>query len=323
MNRHRRGIAAGLITVCLSLCASLVANAQTRPLTIIVPYPAGGSTDVVARVLAEKMKATLGRTVIVENRSGAGSRVGLIALKKAPKDGSTVLLGLTGTVINSIVFEDSGSYDFKRDFVGAAQVGRTPMALAVPFQSKANTLKEFLGAHAKDKTFTFGTNGPASFSHLLGLKLAKAANLEANPVPYQGGAPMANDLMAGQIEAAIDALADFAERHRAKKIKVLASFGRERPELLPDVPTAAEQGISGVDGDLWFGFLASSGESAAFLKDFQEGVHKALEDEHIKEKLKTILTIDYKGGKEFSAVIAKDFATWTPVVNETGLKNKK
>ncbi|RCW68651.1 Bug family tripartite tricarboxylate transporter substrate binding protein [Pseudorhodoferax soli] len=322
MKNRRTIVAAALATGTASLIAPLNAIAQSKPLTIIVPYPPGGSVDVMARILAERLKTTLGRTVIVENKSGAGGRIGLAWLKGQQRDGSTVLLGSSGLVINSIVFEDSSAYNFKRDFVGVAQVGRAPMALAVPFGSAANSIQEFVKS-GKDNQFTYGTNGPGSFGHLVGLKFAKAVNLQANPVSYQGGAPMANDLMAGQIESAIDAQADFVERHRAKKIKVLASFGKERSTLLPDVPTMAEQGVPGIAGELWFGFLAGRGESTAFLADLQQGVRKALEDDVAKEKLSKLMSVEFKESAGLSDLIAMDFETWTPVIDEVGLRNKK
>jgi len=323
MKNRRSFVATALAAGVSSLAVPFGVSAQTKPLTIVVPYAAGGSVDAIARIVADRLKTVLGRTVLVDNKGGAGGRIGLSVLKGLPRDGSAVLLGAGGLVINAIVFEDSSAFNFKKDFVAISQLGRAPMALAVPFGSPSNTVQDLVKKFSQDNQFTYGTNGPASFSHLVGLRFAKAVHLQANPVAYQGGAPMANDLMAGQIESAIDTQADFVERHKAKKIKVLASFGRERSDLLPDVPTMAEQGVPGVEGELWFGFLAGSGETPAFLRDVQEGVRKSLEDEVVKEKLRKLLTIDFKDAREFSEVIAKDFVTWTPVIDDVGLKNKK
>lgn len=322
MNLLRRKLAMALMATCAAFGLPQAATAQSKPLTIIVPYPAGGSTDVIARLLAEDLKHKLKRTVVVENRGGGGGRVGLIALKNAPRDGSYVLLGLTSMVITSIVFETGSNFDFGKDFVGVAKVGQVPMALAVSPQNKAGNFKEFLDGYKTDKVFAYGTNGPASFSHLSGLRLAAATGLEANPIAYQGGAPMANDLMGGQIDAAIDTISDYVERHRAGKIKVLATFGKNRTDIMPEIPTLNELGVTDVESELWYGVVAGSGENPAFVKEVQEAVRASLQEPAIQAKLNKLMQIEFADSQALTDTIAQDFKTWTPIIEKAGLKNK-
>lgn len=310
------------MTVGLLGLASAPATAQEQPLKIIVPYSAGGSGDAIARMLTDGMREHLGRMVIVENRPGANGRIALNALKSAPSDGSTVLLAFNGVMLNFITFQGPKDLVFKDEFVGLAQVGRVPAALALPPQHKANNVNEFIAMRKQAGDFTYGNNGQGSMTHLAGLRFAAATNLKANPIGYQGGAPMANDIMGGQIDAGIDTAGDFVERNKGKKIKVIGVFGNKRFHLLPDVPTMAEQGVENVEAEIWLGFLASNKVSDAFSKRFQDAVKKTLEIPSIKEKASNILELDYLAKEDFSKVISKDFETWTPLVTAAGLVNK-
>lgn len=319
MKHIRRILVASLLAAPLAMSLSGAAVAQGQPFSIIVPYSAGGSTDAVARMLSEKLKENLGRTVIVENRPGAGGRIALQALKNAPSADSTAVLAFSGVLINSIIYRNAKGYDFQADFKGLAQVGKTVMGVAVPMSSKATTAQEFLANLSRPGVFTYGHNGPGSFSHLVGLRFATQTKLEANPIAYQGGAPMANDLMGGQIEAAIDTSGDFAERHYGKKLRVVGTLGKVRSPLLPDVPTMAEQGIPDVDADLWLGFLANKSMSAEVAERFQDALRKALADPELKEKIGKLVEVDYQPGAGLQKAIDKDAQVWTPIIEAQGL----
>lgn len=322
MNKIFKRIAISVFSASVALGAAGGASANEQPLRVIVPYAAGGSGDAVARIMSEKMSQHLGRSIIVENRPGAGGRIALMALKGAPADGSSVLLGYTGVVINSIIFSNAKEYDFKSDFVGMAQVGRMPMAVAVSVDHKARNIQEFLQQLPGDKTFTFGTNGTGSFAHLSGIRFANAAKLKANAIAYQGGAPMANDLMGGHLEAAVDTLGDFVERHRAGKIRMLGVLSDARSPLAPEIPTMVEQGIADTDAQIWLGYFASSKVNAEFRQKFEQAVKNTLEDATVKDKLRNMIQIDYKSSDAFSRDVVADFDTWTPVVTNAGLLQK-
>ncbi|MCY1203219.1 Tripartite tricarboxylate transporter family receptor [compost metagenome] len=319
MKNIRSAVFASLLAAPLAMPGA--ASAQGQPVSIIVPYSAGGSGDTIARILSEGLKKHLdGRPVIVENRPGASGRIAMQALKNAHMENSAVVLAFSGVLINSIIYPSAKDYDFKNDFVGLAQVGKVPAALAVPIGHKARNIADFVSQHAaKDGVFTYGNIGQGSFTHLAGLRFADATKLEPNPIGYQGGTPMANDLMGGQIESGIDTLGDFVERHNGKRLKVLGVFGRERSPLLPGVPTMVEQGIANVEAEIWLGFLASSKMKAEFSQPFQEAVKRTLEDANVRNKVAQLLEVDYQPSTEFARIMASDFATWTPVVRAAGL----
>lgn len=324
MKNIRRVVLATLLMAPAVSSLPGLASAQGQPVSIIVPYSAGGSGDTIARMLAEGLKRHLGgRSVIVENRPGASGRIAMQALKSAHMENSAVVLAFSGVLVNSILYPGTKDYDFKNDFVGVAQVGKVPAALAVPVNHKAQNITEFVSQHAgKDGVFTYGNIGQGSFTHLAGLRFATATKLEPNPIGYQGGAPMANDLMGGQIESGIDTLGDFVERHNTKRLKVLGVFGRERSPLLPSVPTMAEQGVANVEAEIWLGFLASKKMKPEFNEQFQEAVRKTLEDADVKSKVTQLLEIDFQPSQRFAQIMASDFSTWTPIVQAAGLVQK-
>lgn len=307
----------------VGLAGAASAAPNDTPLKIVVPYPAGGSGDAVARMLTDGLREHLGgRTVLVDNRPGANGRIALMALKAAPADGSTVVLAFSGVLVNSIIFQNSKEFNFRSDFAPIAQVGAMPAALAVPASHKANSIEEFVQLRRKEGDFTYGMQGSGSVSHLTGLRFATAAKMNANPVGYQGGAPMANDLMGSQLDAGIDTAGDFVERHKGKKLKVLGVFGAKRFPLLPDVPTLAEQGYPNLDAEVWLGFIGSSKLPAAWSQNFQDALKKTLDNPATKDKIAKLLAVDYKGSEDFGKVMAKDFEVWTPVLNSLGLINK-
>lgn len=317
MKNRRHYIALTLSTLWMAM--PMASQAQSAPLRIIVPYSAGGSADVIARMLTDGIKEHTGRMAIVENKPGAGGRIALSALKSTQGDGAAVVFAFNGVLVNSIVFQNAKDFKFKEDFVGLAQVGTMPAALAVPYAHKAHNAKEFVAIRKQEGDFVYGNMGPGSLTHLAGLRFAAATQLKPNPIGYQGGAPMANDLMGGQVDAGVDTASDFVERHKGKKLKVLGVFGSKRFPLLPDVPTMAEQGIANVEAELWLGFLGSSKASAAFNTRFQDAIQKTLASPAVREKISKIMEVEYKGMADFAPVMAADFATWTPLIVDSGL----
>ncbi|GJG94319.1 tripartite tricarboxylate transporter substrate binding protein [Cupriavidus pauculus] len=315
-----------LLVICLFIMSAAMgfhpANAAEAPLRVIVPYPAGGSGDAVARMLTDGLREQLGRTVIIENKPGANGRIALLTLKNAPADGSTIVLAFSGVLVNAIIFQNAKGMDFKTDFIGLAQVGSMPAALAVPYAHKASSIAEFVRIRRLEGDFPYGMQGSGSVSHLAGLRFAAAAKLNANPIGYQGGAPMANDLMGNQLDAGIDTAGDFVERHKAKKLKVLGVFGYKRFPLLPDVPTMAEQGFPNVEAEIWLGFIGSSKLADAWTNKFQAALKKTMEKPETKEKIAKLVNVEYKSREDFSKVMAKDFEVWTPLLSGFGLINK-
>lgn len=308
-----------ILAASISLCATSAAIAQT-PLNIIVPYAPGGGADIAARALGEGLGAKIGRTIVVQNKTGAGGRIALQALKSLPRGTEGVVIGYTGILTNSILFQDKSSYDFKSDFIPVAQLGRVPLGL-ITKGGKYENLTDYITKHP-EKTLTFANYGPGSLSHLVGLGFADKIGFKAEPIAYQGMAVMYNDLMGEQLDAIIDTIGDYAERHKAGSLRVLATFGKERTHFTPDAPTLAEQGFQNLEGgDIWLGMLAGKHADPRLLTDLQEALREMLKDEQIREKLKPLIEIDYKNSEEFKQIIDKDYEHWEPVIKKLGINN--
>ncbi|HYT98473.1 MAG TPA: tripartite tricarboxylate transporter substrate-binding protein, partial [Casimicrobiaceae bacterium] len=212
-------------------------------LHILVPVPAGGTSDYVARLIADRLSNELTRPVIVENKPGATGRIAVDALRNAKPDGATLLLApITVPVVAPLVFKNL-SYDWSRDLVPVAQLATYEFALAVMSDHPARSVREFV-AWAKEhrSKATFGAIAIGSLPQLLGMMLAKTGGIELDHVPYNGIAPLETDLMRGQLAAGIGVVSDFIALHRAGKIRILATSGAKRSTVLPDVRTFGEQG---------------------------------------------------------------------------------
>ena len=212
---------------------------------IIVGFAAGGSSDIAARMLADKLKDSLGVPFIVENRVGAGGRIAAEALKNAAPDGTTFLLTpVVVPVLAPLVYKQL-SYDPAKDFAPVAQVATYQFALAVGPDHPARSVPEFVAwLKANPTQANFGSPAPGSLPHFFGLMIGKATGVEMVHIAYKGGAPLATDLMGGQIPAGVDALSDMIELHRGGKVRIIATSGAQRSPLLPTVATAVTTGMS-------------------------------------------------------------------------------
>lgn len=312
-----------LVTAALlagSMTAAL-AQSPSKPLTIVVGYAAGGSADYLARVIADKLAAPLGRPVIVDNKPGAGGRVAAGQVKSMPADGSVVMLTVNPLVVQSIVNAKTTNFDLLTDFVPIANMVSTPLAVVVPVTSPIKNVRdliEYSKTHKKD--FGYGTSGAGGIGHLSAERLGKATHLDWTHIPYKGGSLLSNDLLGGHVQVGVDALGDFMEFHRAGKIRVLATFSPERSPLAPDLPTLAEQGVNDANTELWYGLLAPAKTPAAVVTQIQNAVAKALEDPEVVARLsKIVARIDYLPSAQFGQRIKHEFDVWRPVVRDAGV----
>jgi len=298
-----------------------IAQSSIKPLTIVVGYAAGGSTDYLARVMAEKLAAPLGRPVIVDNKPGAGGRLAASQVKNMPADGSVVMLTVSPLVVQAIVNAKTTNFDLITDFVPIANMVSTPLAVVVPSTSPIKNIRDLIEygkTHKKD--FGYGTSGAGGLGHLSAERLGKAANLEWVHVPYKGGALLSNDLLGGHLQVGVDALGDFMEFHRAGKIRVLATFSSERSSLAPELPTLVEQRITGVNTELWFGLVAPAKTPNEVVLQIQNAVAKVLEDPEVVSRLsKLVARIDYVPSAQFGQRIKQEFEVWRPVVRDVGV----
>lgn len=311
---------AALLFAALAPPAGYGQTAIKGPVRILVGFAAGGSSDVAARLIAEKLKAALGVPVIVENRVGAGGRIAAEALKNAAPDGSTLLLvPVVVPVLAPLVYKQL-SYDPTRDFASVAQVATYQFALAVGPNHPANDVRQFVAwLRTNPKQANYGSPAPGSLPHFFGLMIAQATGIEMVHVAYKGGAPLASDLMGGQIACGIDSLSDMMELHRAGRIRIIATSGAQRSPLLPTVATFKEQGFPSVEGSGWIGVYAPAKTPKAAIDLVSAAIAAALTSPDLRERL---LNLGYEPTGttpgELEAIMAADTARWQPIIKASG-----
>lgn len=299
-------------------------NSQTssRTHTIVVPFGAGGSTDIAARIVAEKMAGTLKAPVIVDNKPGGGSRVAAASVKHSSPDGTTMLLTVTATAAIIPFLYDKVNYDFAADYKPVAQIATTPISIIVPAQSPFKTVDDLLkSGRSKPGSLSFGVSGVGTMSHLTWYRFGKATKMESVLVPYKSGSSVLSDLIAGHVDAAVDSVGEYVESHRAGKVRVLAVFGQNRSQVLPDVPTATEIGIRGINAESWYGVFVPAKTPAATIKSLQESIEVAAKNPETGERLsKFAFDVRYLDSAAFTSTVSRDIAIWGPIVKESGIK---
>lgn len=293
-----------------------------KPVTIIVPFAAGGSTDVVGRLLAKDLGRLWGQTVIVENRAGAGGNIGTAAVAKAAPDGYTILLA-SGSIftVNPHLY-GTLPFDTQKDFVPITNVASGPMVVVVPPTAKVTDLKDLVAqAKAKPGSLNFGSAGQGSQVHMAGEKFANAAKIQIQHVPYKGEAPAYTDLMAGQTNLMVGNIGAAAVLVNDGRLRALAVTGRERSKLLPNVPTVAESGFPDAENTGWFGLLAPAGTPKAVVDKIQRDTVKALADAEIGKRLAGLgMGPVGNSSADFAASIEQESKSWAVVVRERALK---
>ena len=323
--KTRLAIAAGLALLAAAATIATPALAQDKfdkPIRILVGFAPGGTADIIARVVAEKMATTVGQPVIVENKPGAIGRIVADAVKAAAPDGTTIMVMPIGPMaVVPHVYKDI-TYDPIKDFTPVALGATFQFAIAAGPASGAKNWSEFAAwAKANPTKAGYATSGAGSLPHFFGVLLGRGIGVEMVHVPYKGSAAYLNDLVGGQVPAAIDAIADLTELHRAGKVKVLASSGAARSTALPDVPTFGELGVKGVEAMGWFGFFAPAKTPKPIVDALNAAINKALQSPDVAEKLSK-LGMDPATGtpEQFAAIVVNDYNKWGPIVKASGFK---
>jgi len=303
--------------------AALPVLAQVdKPVRLLVGFAPGGSADIAARQLADRIKDDLRQPVVVENRPGAGGRLAAEVVKNAPADGSVLMLTpIVVTVLAPMVFSKL-PYDPVADFAPVAQVANFQFALSVNASHPAKSMSELVAWYkANPAKANFGSPAPGSLPHFFGVMIGKGAGLDLIHVPYNGGGPMMNALMGEQITAAIDTLVEQVELHRAGRVRILASSGTSRSPLLPEVPTFGEAGLAGVEGTAWFGVYAPAKTPDTTVRQLNAAINKALANPELRDRF-TRLGLEPAGGSpaDLSARMAQDTARWAPIVKASGFR---
>jgi tripartite-type tricarboxylate transporter receptor subunit TctC len=321
--RRRRLALAGGLLFGASIAVS-VAQAQSREhATMLLPFPPGGAGDLLARVLADKLKSELGRAVVVDNRPGAAIRIAGEALQRGPNDGSMVLLAPVDPMFIGPAIYANMRYDPARDFRPITDVAALQFGIAVAASSPIKTLKQYLeSVQAQPRTADIGISLIGSLLHFLAIDFLAQAATRGVVVPYKGGAPMVTDLLGGQITAAMDASTTFMEFHRAGKIRVLAVSGDTRAASLPDVPTFAESGFASLVASSRYALYVRSDVPSARVDEWNMATRKVLASPDVQARLLSA-GYDLVPGSNTAAV--SDFTErsarrWLPVIQKSGFK---
>jgi len=294
-----------------------------KPLRVLVGFPPGGGTDAIARLLADKLKDLLGRTVVVENRPGAGGQLAAQVLKGAPADGSTAFITHDHTIsILPQVVKNPG-FDPDKDFVAVGGFASFVNCFAVSGGTPANSFDDYV-QWVKTKNegkSAVGIPAPASTPDFLVKLIGQRYQLDLVAAPYRGSAPMIADILGNQIPAGIGSVPDFIENHRAGKLRVVAVLGTKRQAQLPDVPTFDELGVKGFEDLPYYGFFAPRGTPAAVIQQFSGALAKVVQMPAVKQQLTTMgLTVDAMTPGQLSQREHAYTAAWKRIIGESGFK---
>ncbi len=310
--------------VVAALSSSLLAQAQDPvPIKLMVGFPPGGVTDLVARLLADKLRTELNQTVIVENKSGAGGRMASQAVKSSGTDGRMFLVvPNAGLVFLEIMYPRSAlGYDMLTDLAPVAALTSYPLGMVVHSSLGVKDAKEYVTwAKANPKEAVFGTAGAGSHTHFAGMRLGEAANIDLQVIPYKGNGPVKSDLLGGQLPAAIMAASDFLQFRNNPKLRIIGVFGSHRSPLAPDIPTFAEQGIKADAGDAWMGMWTSAKTPKAEVERMQNALQKILSAPDTKEALQTKLTMTpmFRTAAEMDKLQRAELEMWRPIIKRSG-----
>ena len=323
--KARRSTARCVVTLLAALVL-VSAHAQdfpTRPIRLVVPFPPGGGTDVVARAVAPRMSELLGQPVVVDNRAGAGGNIGAELVANAPPDGYTMLMGTVGThAINPSLYEKM-PYDHVKDFVPVVLVAGVPNVLVVNPALPVKSVQELVAyAKANPGKLNFASSGSGTSIHLSGELFKTMTGVQMQHVPYKGSAPALADLAGGQVQLMFDNLPSALALIKGGKLRALAVTSLQRSTALPDVPTVAESALPGFEASSWFGLLAPAGTPKDAVAKVNGEVAKWLATPEAKEKLAAQGAIVASGltPEDFSRHIATETTKWHKVVKESGAK---
>ncbi|MBU3623145.1 tripartite tricarboxylate transporter substrate binding protein [Polynucleobacter sp. AP-Latsch-80-C2] len=306
-----------LIAGAFALLASPLAMAQnwpTKPIKLIIPFAAGGTTDILGRLLAQQLTKDLGQNVIVENKPGAGGNIAAEYVAQSPADGYTIMLASGSMLtVNPFLYKKL-PVNYAKDFVYITNVASGPMLVSVSTKLPIKNLAEFI-AYAKTKDLNFGSAGIGSQVHMAAESLTYSANIPATHVPYKGESAAINDLVAGQIDFMVGNLTAATGFAKAGQIKPLAVTSLKRSKQLPDVPTVAEAGIPGFESTGWFGLIAPAGTPKAITEKIYAATVKAVSSDALKASLDLNgLTAVVNNQKEFESQVKAESVIWDKVI---------
>jgi tripartite-type tricarboxylate transporter receptor subunit TctC len=324
--RRRRPVAVLAAAIAFAVSGAQQACAQTpypsRPIQLIVPFTAGGATDVLARLVAERLRVAWGQPVIVENRLGASGNIGANAVAKAAPDGYTLLMGAIGTnAVNAALFETM-PYNTAKDFAPITQVASLPMVVAVnpelPIKSTSDLIKF---AKEKPKFLNHGSAGKGASQHLASVLFETMAGVQFEQIFYRGGAAVLPDLLTGRIHLSFGDMVSLVPSIKDKKLRAIAVTSLKRSTLLPDVPTIDESGVKGYDAAAWYGMFAPAGTPPAIVNKLNAAIVDSLKAPDIIERFATLGAEPVGSSpEEFKAFVLTEMERWAKVVKASGVR---
>ncbi|MGE4335160.1 MAG: tripartite tricarboxylate transporter substrate-binding protein [Pigmentiphaga sp.] len=318
----KRGAYAMALATGLATGAACFAQSSSAPVRILVGFAPGGGVDAVARHLAEALGRELNQPFIVENRAGAGGKIAAMALAQAAPDGQTLFLSNDHTVVTIPLTTKDAGFDPDTDLALIGNVVQIAMGLAVHPSTQVTNLQEFAAwARQNPQHANVGVPAPASVPEFAVSLVAEKLGIEANPVAYRGGAPMARDLLAGQILAGITAPSELLQHVQAGGIRVIAVSGTERSPLLPDAPTFAEEGIEGLEMSNFLSLFAPAGTPEVVIQRYSKALNRVLEDPALRDKLAALgMEPDYTGPDGVRGNLRHASETWSTVIEKIGFQ---
>jgi len=312
--------------IVLLLAALLAACAQaqdypSKPIRFIVPFPPGGSSDLIARAIAPRMSERMGQPVLVENRPGAGGMIGVEMVAKAPPDGYLIGLAAAGALSSNISLYPSMSYHPERDLAPVSMLAMIPFFL-VAHPSQPSSLKELIDhAKARPGAIAYGYGGNGSTMHLAGELLNMMAGIKLQPVPYKGSGPVSADVLGGQVPLGVVDVPSAIAHVRAGKMRALAVTSKRRIVAAPEVPTFEEAGVPGYEAIGWFGTVAPANTPAEIVDRLHREIAAALSVPEIRERALAAGAEPFTNTpQEFAAMIREEIRKWAQVIRATGIK---
>ena len=311
----------------LSSLALVPAIAQTdawpsKPLRVIVPFPAGGGTDIVARDVTHKMSVTTKWTFVIDNKPGSGGNLGIDTAAKAPADGYSLVIGQTSNLAINPSLYSKLPYDPIKDLTPIGLIGNAPLVLVVPTDSPFKTLGDVIkAAKAQPGFINYATSGNGTVAHLATELLQREAGIKLTHIPYKGATQGINDVIGGQVQLYMSSVPTLLGHIKNGKLRPLAVTAAKRTDDLPQTPTVAESGYKGFEAVTWFGLLGPAKLPASVVRTANTELSKALNSPDLRKKLEDQgLNVTSSSSEEFAKLIKADIAKWAPVVKDSGAK---
>ena len=317
-----RRVALGLMLAGTFTGSALAQAWPAKPIKLVVPFPAGGGTDIIGRELGQKLAANTGWTVIIDNKPGSGGNLGVDAAAKAPADGYTLVLGQTSNLAINPTLYTKLPYDPLKDLTPIANVASSPLVIVVAADSPHKTLADVVAAaRAKPSALNYATSGNGTVAHLATELFQRTANVKLTHVPYKGAAQGATDLIGGQVQLYVSSIPTLIGHIKGGKMRALAVTSAKRVDDLPQVPTVAESGYKGFEAVTWFGVAGPAKLPKDVVVRLNAEINKALQSTDLLKKLND-QGADVAGStpEQFAKLIHDDIARWGKVVKESGAK---